>query len=385
MYCKSSNANSGNYSLRMVNRCVYALPTLTETDLSKVKLSMSVRQPNARYQLYVGVWADGEFIPVTLVDNATTSYEDIVCDFSNYDGPAGRIAFRNVLSKGKVFDYSYNYIDDIVVSYRDGAFACTAVTNLNETESFETYTQSTVAATGVMPTCWEVVEKEVEMAYDKYPQVYYNPNFAGTGNYTLKMINRCVVAMPELAAGIDLNDVTLTMTLRQPNTAYQLEVGVWEEGSNGYYFNPVATFHNADNTVTEVSCDFSNYTGDGGRIAFRNTLNNGKTWDYSYNYLDDITLTLTAAKNAESSANVIDEIGVERYLEGIVVYPNPTLGELHIGAVDVQKVECYNQMGQLVAVYDNENNINISSLAGGVYTLRITVPQGVTMRKVMKK
>ena len=142
---------------------------------------------------------------------------------------------------------------------------------------------------------------------------------------------------------------------------------------------------NVSSEFEEVTVDFAGYPGDGRRIAFRNTQR-GVHYDYSYNYIDDITLSVTEAKIGESSsANVIDEIGVERYLEGIAVYPNPTVGELHIGAVDVQKVECYNQMGQLVAVYDNENNISISSLAGGVYTLRITVPQGVTMRKVVKK
>ena len=385
VYCKASLANNGNYSLRMYDRCVYAMPMLADTvDMSKVQLSMSVRQPNARYQLYVGVWSDGEFYPVALVNNESTGYEDIVCDFSNYDGPAGRIAFRNVLSKGKAYDYSYNYIDDIVVSYTGGASACDAVTSLNVTETFEDYTQSTVAATGVKPTCWEVVDADVEMAYDKYPQVYYNPNF-GQGSYTLRMADRCVFAMPELEDGIELSDVTLTMTLRQPNTQYQLEVGVWEEGPDGYEFVPVKTIHNTDNTVTEVSCDFASYTGNGTRIAFHNTLKTAN-YNYSYNYLDDITLTLTESKIAESSnANVIDEIGVERYLEGIVVYPNPTVGELHISAVDVQKVECYNQMGQLVAVYNNDRDINISTLADGVYTLRITVPQGVTMRKVVKR
>ncbi|MCR4827176.1 MAG: T9SS type A sorting domain-containing protein, partial [Bacteroidales bacterium] len=390
VYCKSSFANSGNYSLRMVNRCVYAMPMLADTiDMSKVQLSMSVRQPNARYQLYVGVWSDGEFYPVALVDNATTGYEDFSCDFSKYDGPAGRIAFRNVLSKGKSYDYSYNYIDDIVVSLGETP-VCDAVTSLNVTESFEDYTQSTVAATGVMPTCWEVVEKDVEMAFDKYPQVYNNPNFAGTGDYSLVMIDRCVIAMPELEDGIELNDVTLTMKLRQPNTQYQLEVGVWEVGYDENQepieqFVPVATFHNADNTVTEVSCDFASYTGNSTRIAFRNTLKTAN-YNYSYNYLDDITLTLTEAKIAASSnANVIDEMDVENYLESIAIYPNPTVGELHIGAVDVQKVECYNQMGQLVAVYNNDRDINISALADGVYTLRITVPQGVTMRKVVKR
>ena len=390
VYYKNTLANSGNYSLRLTNLGVFAMPSFGDVDLSTLQLSMYVRQPNARYQLQVGVWDGQAFTPVALVNNESTGYEQFVCDFSNYDGQGGRIAFRNTLSAGGNLDYSINYIDNIEISTFD-VEPCTAVTMLNDVETFENYVTSTPTAnaTGVQPTCWEVVQKDVEMAYDKYPQVYYNPNF-GQGSYTLRMADRCVYAMPELEDGINLNDVTLTMTLRQPNTQYQLEVGVWGFGYDENQepveqFVPVATFHNSDNTVTEVSCDFANYSGNGNRIAFRNTLKSGN-YNYSYNYLDDITLTLTESKIAEnSSANVIDEIGVERYLEGITVYPNPTVGELHIGAIDVQKVECYNQMGQLVAVYDNESNISLNSLANGVYTLRITVPQGVTMRKVVKE
>ena len=136
-----------------------------------------------------------------------------------------------------------------------------------------------------------------------------------------------------------------------------------------------------------VSCDFAEYEGFGNRIAFRNTLKNGRTdLNYSYNYIDDVQLVLTdQAKNNASSESVIDAMNADQYLENIAVYPNPTVGELHIDAVDVQMVECYNQMGQLVAVYNNESNISLNSLANGVYTLRITVPQGVTMRKVVKE
>ena len=112
-----------------------------------------------------------------------------------------------------------------------------------------------------------------------------------------------------------------------------------------------------------------------------------KTWNYSYNYIDDVTLDYNTpeARSNASGENVIDNMNVDRYLESIAVYPNPTVGELHIGAMDVQKVECYNQMGQLVAAYNNVRDIDINGLANGVYTLRITVPQGVTMRKVVKR
>ena len=241
-----------------------------------------------------------------------------------------------------------------------------------------------------MPDCWEIVEYDVNPTVPtNSAQIYYKPAYAYNSDYSFRMVDRCVVAMPEFEDA-EISQLHLSMYLRQPVNCYQLEVGVWEFGYDENQepfeqFVPVATFHNSDNTVTEVSCDFASYTGTGNRVAFRNTLKTAN-YNYSYNYLDDITLTLTESRIAEnSSADVIDEIGVERYLEGIAVYPNPTLGELHIGAVDVQKVECYNQMGQLVAVYDNENNISISDLAGGVYTLRITVPQGVTMRKIVKK
>ena len=108
------------------------------------------------------------------------------------------------------------------------------------------------------------------------------------------------------------------------------------------------------------------------------------TYDYSYNYIDDISFSNNANSEKATDGNVFDADAMESYLDNIAVYPNPTTGMLFINAVDVQKVECYNQMGQLVGVYDY-NEIDLGNLAEGVYTLRITVPQGVTMRKVVKR
>ena len=396
LYYRSDFAHSGDYSLLLNYRGVYAMPELnSEVEMNQVKLEMYLRQPNAAYQLEVGVWDDATstFMPVALINNATTGVEQVMCDFSGYTGDGRRIAFRNVLGSGKTWSYSYNYIDDITLTTQGSSAGCDGyISTLPYEENFEDFTESTTAATGVEPDCWELVMEEVQMPDNKKPQLYYRSDFAHSGDYSLLLNYRGVYAMPSLdATDADINDLHLSMYLRQPNTAYTLEVGVWEpnndpEQNETGVFVPVHVFNNKTTDVTFVECDFSSYTGNGGRIAFRNTLGNDKTWSYSYNYLDDITLTLTAAKITESSsADVIDEIGVERYLEGISVYPNPTTGVLHIGAMDVQKVECYNQMGQLVAVYDNESNISLNSLAKGVYTLRITVPQGVTMRKVVKK
>ena len=388
VYCQGSLAYQSNYSFRMVNLGIVAMPEMNFAyGIQNAHLSMMVRQPNANYQLQVGVWDGEEFVPVALVNNNTTEYEAFECDFSNYNGEGGRIAFRNIVGNGLNFTYSYNYLDDIAVEeiYQE----CNGIP-VPHTENFDTYSESTVPATGVKPDCWEVVDNTiVNMAYGEYPQIYNNENFANSGSYTLRMTDRCVFAMPYFMEDEEISNLHLSMYLRQPNALYTLEVGVWDP--QNAVFIPVATFDNPNSNVTFVECDFSNYEGPNyGRIAFRNTLKGGRTWNYSYNYIDDVTLDYygnnePVNRNNASDENVIDNMNVDSYLESIVVYPNPTVGELHIGAMDVQIVECYNQMGQLVAVYNNERDININNLADGVYTLRITVPQGVTMRKVVKK
>jgi hypothetical protein len=380
VYYGAGYAQSGSYSLRMLNRGVYAMPALSEDlDIQNVQLSMYVRQPKQYYQLEVGVWneADSTFVPVALVNNSTTGMEYFTCDFANYDGNGRRIAFRNTLGSNKTWDYSYNYIDDVVLSAKG---ACQEITE-SYTESFETVISGVERAeTNMSPSCWEVVDKDVEMSYTGYPQVYYNSSYAQDSDYSLRMTDRCVYAMPELAEGVELGSLRMNLSVLQPNTYYQLEVGVWD----GTAFTVVETINNPDNAMTPVTVDFTGY--ESGRIALRNTLGGGKTWNYSYNYIDNITFEAnTGAKNETVAGGVNNAMDSERYLENIAVYPNPTTGELYIDAVDVQKVECYSQMGQLVGVYDNVNELNISELADGVYMLRITVPQGVTMRKVVKR
>ena len=290
LYYRSDFAHSGDYSLLMNYRCIYAMPVLSEeTTLQNVKLDMYLRQSNAAYQLEVGVWDDATntFTRVALFNNTTTGVEHVTCDFSGYSGYGRRIAFRNTLSNGKAWSYSYNYIDDISLTEM---VDCSIP--LPYSENFDSFTQSTTAATGVEPTCWELVRTDAtSMPDSKRPQLYYKSDFAHSGSYSLLMNYRGIYAMPEISEETDipLNRMKLEMYLKQSNAAYQLEVGVWDDATNT--FEPVALFNNTTTGVEHVTCDFSGYNGNGRRIAFRNTLGNGKTWNYSYNYIDDITLT----------------------------------------------------------------------------------------------
>ena len=401
IYYKSDFAHSGSYSLLLNYRGVYAMPAISEeVTIQDVKLEMYLRQPNAAYQLEVGVWDDATstFMPVAVFNNATTEVEQVMCDFSGYTGDGRRIAFRNTLGSGKTWSYSYNYMDDITLTLL-GTEECTL--SLEQTETFEDYTEVTAAATGVEPDCWELVMEEVQMPDNKKPQLYYRSDFAHSGDYSLLLNYRGVYAMPSLdATDADISDLHLSMYLRQPNAAYMLEVGVWEpnndpEQNETGVFVPVHVFNNKTTGVTFVECDFSNYTGNGGRIAFRNTLGNGRTWNYSYNYLDDIALTLTGAKIAESSsANAIDAMGADRDMVDFVVYPNPTRDYINVQCtmnnVQCSGIEVIDVYGKVVRTVVGVNNdsptqINVSGLAAGMYFVRVTTDEGVVTKPFVKR
>ena len=286
VYYNSSYATSGSYTLRMKNRCIYAMPELNEDlNINELTMTFNLRQPKAVYRLQVGVVNDnGVFELVKTINNASTETEAITVDFSNYTGSGKRIAFRNTLSSSSTLDYSINYIDDIVL---DNIQELCGISALPYAENFDAFTTSTTAETGVQPRCWEVVAEDVTLTDATKPQVYYNSSYATSGNYTLRMKNRCVYAMPELNEDINLCELTMTFNLRQPKAVYRLQVGVVND--NGA-FELVKTINNASTETEAITVDFSNYAGSGRRIAFRNTASSSSTLDYSINYIDDISL-----------------------------------------------------------------------------------------------
>ena len=378
----------GQYSLRMHFRYMLAMPVLDESiDFHGLRLSMYVRQPFYKYKLQIGVMTDLEdestFTPVAIVNNSNKAKTYFECGFETVKdivGPGRYIVFKNIGgSEGDL--YCTNYLDDITLTYRSDEDCEISVPY---TEDFEGLTSLT-GATGVEPICWDVIAEDATLESVSKPQLYSGFNATPTGSYTLRMVNRCIYAMPALGEQEDLGAMTMTFMLRQPNSLYRLQVGVLDDENN---FTPVRTIKCSSNEMEAVSVDFANYSGR--RIAFRNTLvpGNGMSvdyLDYSYNYIDDINLDYTVIDDVDDNkSNVTDEMS--DVLDNIAVYPNPTTGNLYIDAVGIQKVECYNAMGQLVRVYDNVlNNIDLNNLSEGVYTLRITVPQGVTMRKVVKR
>ncbi|MBR3725372.1 MAG: fibronectin type III domain-containing protein, partial [Bacteroidales bacterium] len=292
IYFDSSNAHSGSYCLILNKRGIYAMPHF-DGDVSKLQLSMYIRQSQTKYQLQVGVMDNlsdaSTFVPVATINNTTTESVLSTVSFENYSGTGHYIAFRNILASGNTGDYSCNYIDDLTLSVNSSTCVISAST-LPYTDNFDSYTTATTAKTGIEPPCWTLVLQDVTMTDDYKPMVYYSSSNAHSDSYSLILNKRGIYAMP--AVDTSVNVLQLSFYLKQTQTKYQLQVGILNSLSDPDSFTPVATINNSTTDIEQVTVDFSSYTGTGHYIAFRNILASGNTGDYSCNYIDDLTLEI---------------------------------------------------------------------------------------------
>ena len=304
IYYDNSIAHSGNYSLILNKRGIYAMPYVT-MDVNRLKLTFYLRQTQEKYQLQVGVMSDlsdaSTFVPVTTLDNSsTTSSVFQTVNFDTYTGLGHYIAFRNILAPGNTGDYSCNYIDDLTLAVN--TTACTLqVSSLPYTDNFNSYTNSTTAKTGVEPPCWTLAHQDVTMTDEYKPMIYYSSANAHSGNYSLLLNKRGIYAMPYLSGSV--SNMQLSMYVKQSQTKYQLEVGVMTNLNNASTFTPIATINNSGTGYVLHTISFASYTGSGRYIAFRNTLTAGNTGDFSCNYIDDLTLSNTASYTITATAN----------------------------------------------------------------------------------
>lgn len=65
------------------------------------------------------------------------------------------------------------------------------------------------------------------------------------------------------------------------------------------------------------------------------------------------------------------------------VYPNPTSDYINIVANNLQKVEIYNSVGQIVSTSFDANQINVENIDNGVYTLKIYADNKVETQKLL--
>ena len=68
----------------------------------------------------------------------------------------------------------------------------------------------------------------------------------------------------------------------------------------------------------------------------------------------------------------------------LLLYPNPTQGEVHIVGVSIEKVQVYNTLGQLIKTFGRCSTLDLSDLPNNIYLLRLNDEQGETwMQKLV--
>ena len=92
----------------------------------------------------------------------------------------------------------------------------------------------------------------------------------------------------------------------------------------------------------------------------------------------DSIVTLKLTINHVGIADVVNP-------EGMSIYPNPTSGKLTIVGEGVTKVEVFDQNGRIADTFLNANEVDISHLPTGAYTLRITLHNGTAVKRVIKQ
>ncbi len=138
---------------------------------------------------------------------------------------------------------------------------------------------------------------------------------------------------------------------------------------------------------------------DGGGVDVTSTTGDNYLWNTG-STLVTITVTNSDTVYAQIESNdgcisdtsnmiIISEIdcsGIEEQSDLVTIYPNPTSNFITINTKDkINSIKIIDLMGKVVSIDLNQNTIDLSNLANGVYTLVIATENKSYLKKVIKK
>ena len=125
------------------------------------------------------------------------------------------------------------------------------------------------------------------------------------------------------------------------------------------------------------------------------TENGSYTWINGQTYTSDAVAqyTIEDGNAAGCDSLVVLALTIVSGTEGIndvqmnpiTIYPNPAVEHINIKGVEVIRAELFNLSGTRVRMTENTASLTVGGLPAGVYMLRITMPQGTAMRRVVKR
>ncbi|MCR4829773.1 MAG: fibronectin type III domain-containing protein [Bacteroidales bacterium] len=117
VYYSSTNAHSGNYSLRLYGSSITCLP-MSSVPLDSLMLTFWEYNTSTSYKLDVGVMENDNFVLIESVNVPASTHQLVEVPLNTYTGTSRIVAFRNYYSTlTSTTGYSYHYIDDVTLDY----------------------------------------------------------------------------------------------------------------------------------------------------------------------------------------------------------------------------------------------------------------------------
>lgn len=145
-------------------------------------------------------------------------------------------------------------------------------------------------------------------------------------------------------------------------------------------------------TATPNDTDMGTVTGSGVYVwgdtaALTATPNSGYLFSRWSDGVADNPRTIVVTEDVTLEAIFVhDSVGIAEVEDlGLDLYPNPTKGKVHLEGAVVKRVCVYDLQGREVASFDGGNDVDLSTLGMGVYTLHIVTSRGIAVKKVVKR
>ena len=404
-YIYNTEAYSGSKSLKLgtnYGSSYYGyirLPLLDAPSLNGLQISfMAKRTSGSNHPLQVCVSPDYESVDnltvVASIDTLTSSWTEVTVPFSSYTGNGMYI----VVGVPSGYDESCTFwVDDVVVDYADTTGP--VVTNPTVATGLATdIAQTTATLNGTITNPDNVTITAMGFEWKATNGGTYTPvNVTGSAlTYNLSNLTAntgyiykaFITFNGTTIYGDEVTFTTLPEDTPEPcNTPTGLTVGEATDVS-------IAITWDADANVSSWNIQYS---------AAGGTLNSATSTTNSYTITGltpETTYTIQVQANCgdgnlsewTSAVTGTTTVGIDSWLASSVnLYPNPAREYVDIrvdGDLNVTMIEVYDVYGKLintVNVIDNPTRINVSSLADGMYFVRVTTEEGTVTKTFVKK
>lgn len=124
-------------------------------------------------------------------------------------------------------------------------------------------------------------------------------------------------------------------------------------------------------TWQHYTVDLSKYAGQKIYVAVRHTVKDGLAAFFDDFYFEHF-----------SNFGGVNKVATDAQVS---VYPNPVASTLYVKGAESAQISIYNAAGSLVMSADDAQQVNVDSLAAGVYVVRLATANGVTVTRIVKK